>query len=263
MKNVRLNVLLGKTDYLASSFNAMIKDFGKFFQKSQGAFLGEKRTYSPKEGTVDEPGKRKNTMVQTTVVEKIAWFMDGSRDYIDSLFSVEKTNSSGNAKAELIVDGDSWGTFTSLELLRLKSVIENSDLKSMFENMPVRSDSANWTKSDNEMYVDRDVYESDLLEGVEKTTVKETYVLEDPNIGKLKDQSSYSPQLAQKHTVEELGDYTHQVFSGETSQRRKAIILKRRSSLLASIIESLKMCNEADSIKSELTSDLIFGYLFE
>lgn len=260
-KNIRLNVLLGKTDHLASTFAAMVKDYSKFFRNSQSAFLGEKRTYTPREGTVDEPSARKNTIVQTTVSEKLNWFTDNSKDYIDSLFSVEKTNASGAAKAELVVEGESWGEFTSLELLRLKGVIENNDFKSMLENIPVRSDSQIWEENTTDDYQDRQIFQTPQVSGVTKTTVKETYVLEDPNIAKLKDASSYTPQLAHKNTVVELGDYTHQLFTGEWTQRQKAAALKRRSSLLNAVVVALKECNEADAIKSELNSDKIFGYI--
>lgn len=259
MKKVKLNVLLAKTDSLAPQFKGALNDFSRFFAKSQGAFRGEKRTYDPKEGTIDQPTMRGNTLVQTTVDEKFDWFRENSKEYIDALFSQEKTNSSGIAKAELIVDGESWGEFTSLELLRLKSVVESSQLHTMLENIPVRSDAEEWAKSSNEMYSDRAIFESPLNKGVAKTTEKEDYILKDPNV----DSSSpnYTPVVAHKTTTLELGDYTQQKFSGEWSQRQKAQALKRRSVLMTAIIEALKTCNDVEAVPSEITSDKIFGYL--
>jgi hypothetical protein len=257
---MKLNILLGKTDYLASTFSKMLKDYIGFFKTKQGAFLGEKITFSPKEGTVDEPSKRKNSVVQTTVGEKFEWFKENSKSYVDALFSVEATNASGTAKAELLVDGKSWGTFTSLELLRLKGILENNDLKGVLENIPVRSDSLIWEKNTSEQYEGRDIFQTPIVEGTEKTTVKESYILEDPNLSRI-DPKNYSPQLGIKNTVMELGDYTHQKFSGELSQRKKAEILKRRSSLLVGVIEALKECNNCEVVKSELNSEKIFGYL--
>src|SRR5690606_28059261 len=134
---------------LAPLFKGMIQDYAKFFTKSQGAFLGEKRTYEAREGTIDDPSKRGNVLVQTTVDEKLKWFKENSKEYIDALFAQEATNASGNAKAQLIVDGTEWGEFTSLELLRLKSIVESSSLHSMLEAIPVRSDSEEWSLSEN------------------------------------------------------------------------------------------------------------------
>lgn len=257
---MKLNVLLGKTDHLSSIYNALLKSYITFFKGKQGAFLGEKRTYVPKEGTVDEPSKRKNILVQTTVIEKFNWLTENSKDYIDALFSVEATNASGKAKAELTVNGTKWGEFTSLELLRLKSLIENNDLKGMLENIPVRSDSNIWEENSAEQYKGRNIFQTPITSGIEKTTVKETFILEDPNIAKI-DAKSYSPQLAQKNTTQELGDYTHQYFSGEISQREKANILKRRSGLLTAVIEALKQCNDVEAVPSNLNSNKILNYL--
>lgn len=257
---MKLNVLLAKTDSLAPHYKGMIVDFAKFFGKSQGAFLGEKRTYQPKEGTIDDPSKRKNVLVQTTVGEKFNWFQDNAKEYIDALFSQEKTNASGVAKAELVVDGESWGELTSLELLRLKSIVEANNLHVMLDQIPVRSDAEEWERTTAEMYQDREIFETPLVEGVSKTTEKEDYILKDPNVNP--DSPNYTPVVAHKTTTVELGDYTHQRFSGEWSQRQKAEALKRRSKLLVAITEALKKCNEVEAVPSEITSDKIFGYLF-
>jgi hypothetical protein len=256
----KLNVLLAKTDSLAPQFKGMVNDFSKFFSKSQGAFLGEKRTYEPKEGTIDEPTKRGNILVQTTVDEKLEWFKANAKDYIDALFAQEATNASGNAKAELIVDGENWGTYTSLELLRLKSIVEANNLHGMLEAIPVRSDSEEWSESKNEMYADKNIFETPLITGVIKTTEKENYILKDPNVDH--NSPNYTPTVGVKTTTVELGDYTQQRFSGQWTQRKRAEALKRRATLLTAIIETLKKCNEADVVNSELTSDKIFGYLF-
>jgi len=257
---MKLNTLLAKTDALSSGFMALLSDYGRFFTKSQGAFLGEKRTYQPKEGTIDEPSKRGNILVQTTVPEKLNWFRETTKDYIDSLFAQEKTNASGVATAELVVDGKSWGEYTSLELLRLKSLVENNELHRMMSSIPVRSDSEEWSLSTNSAYQGRDIYEGPKEEGTNITTVKEDYILKDPNVS---DKSpNYNAKVAQKTTIVTLGDYTRQKFSGQWSQRQKAEAIRRKTALRVAIIAALKVCNEAEVIESELTSDKIFGYIF-
>lgn len=258
---MKLNILLAKTDALATGFKNAIQDYAKFFSRSQGAFLGEKKTYEPKEGTIDEPNRRGNTIVQTTVDEKIDYLISGSEDYINSLFSQERTNASGVAIAELKVDGKSWGEFTSLELLRLKSLLEGSGIKAMIANIPVRSDSENWDVTNEEQYEGRVIYESPLISGTNITTTKEDYILKDPNVSK--DSPSYVATVAQKTTTVPLGDYSIQKFSGQWSQRQRAAALKRTAVLYVAVIEALKKCNEAEAIESELTSELIFGYIFD
>lgn len=262
---MKLNVLLALTDALRVKFKNMVLDYTRFFSKSQGNFLGLKATYTPREGTIDDPSKRKTVKIVTTVNEKIDYFINESKQFIDALFSQEKTNSLGIANAELIVDGISWGTFSSLELLRLKSLIEAGDLgnlEGLLSEIPVRSDSEIWKKSVDEEYTGRDVWETPMITGVSKTTNKEEYILEDPNVatGKI---SGYSPKTAVRTTVQELGDYTMQQFSGEWSHRERALALKRRNDLLTATIKALKECNDCESVASQLTSEKIFGYIFK
>lgn len=262
---MKLNVLLAVTDTLRVKFKNMVADHTKFYSKSQGSFQGVKATYVPKEGMVDDPSKRKFTKVVTTVDEKIDYFTKEAKEFVDALFSQEKTNAVGSAKANLIVDGEDWGEFTSLELLRLKSLLESSDLgnlEGMISNIPVRSDAEIWAKSAAEDYQGRAIYEDPLVSGVSKTTVKEEYILEDPNIGSGKT-SSYTPKISQRTITQEVGDYTLQHFSGEWSHRERAEALKRRGTLLVAVTKALKECNECEVSQSALTADRIFGYIFK
>jgi hypothetical protein len=256
----KLNVLLAKTDHMAAIFRGMVTDYVKFFSKSQGAFRGEKKTYEPRDQIIDQPNLRSNVLIQTTVNEKLEWFVDHAAQYIDAAFSVERTNAM-TATATLEVAGKKWGEFTSLELLRLKSILENGDFHTLIKAIPVRSDAQVWDKSANPEYDGRAVWETPQLKGVAKTTEKESYILPDPNIDKIK--GNYTPQIGIKNTVLELGDYTHQLFSGEISQRERAMMLARRDTLLLIVIEALKKCNECESEKSELNAKRVFGFIFK
>lgn len=257
---MKLNVLLAKTDSLAGPFKRMVNDFSAFFHSKQGAFKGERKTYDPKDGTVDEPNRRGNLLIQTTVDEKLVWFNENSKEYIDALFSQEKTNSAGIAKAELIVEGKSWGEFTSLELLRLKSIVDDPKLATMLMNLPTRSDATVWNETKQEMYIGRHIFEGPELKGTNKTTETEDFILKDPNVDKTS--PNYTPVLSKKTTTVTLGEYSIQQFSGEWTQRQKALALKRRSKLVTAVIEALKTCNDVESVPSELNSDKIFGHLF-
>ena len=207
------------------------------------------------------PNERSNRLVVTTANEKLNWLQENSKEYIDALFSQEKTNATGLAKATLTVDGIAFGEFTSMELLRIKSLLESGNLEGyVMKNLPVRNDDESWTRSSNDMYAGRDIYESSQRMGVNKSIMKESYILPDPNLSKI-DGANYTPQIATKDTVIELGDYTFQKFSGEASHVERANILARRSKLLTAVIEALKMANDVDAVPSEMTSDKLFNYL--
>ena len=261
---MKLNVLLALTDQLRVKYKNMVADYSKFFSKNQGAFKGEKRTYEPKEGVIDDPSKRGIVRVSTTVQEKMEYFLEEGTEFIDALFSQERTNAMGQAFAVLKVDGREWGEFTSLELLRLKSILESADfgnIQNMLSNIPVRSDSEVWEKSSNPDYEGRDIFETEKVTGVAKTTFKEEFILEDPNLKNLKG-AEYHPVKSVNDKVMELGDYTKQNFSGEWSHQQRATALKRRDALLSAITVALKEANECESVKSELTAEKIFTYIF-
>jgi len=258
---IKLAILLAKTEHLVAPFKKAIKDYAQFFKNKQGEFTGEKKTYDANSGTVDYPSERGNTIVVTTVDEKLKWFEESNAEYINALFSQEATNAAGVAKAELKVEGKSLGMYSSLELLRMKSMIENGELEQMYANIPVRKDDEIWNPTTEEQYKDRKIFEGVKLEGDKKTTVKEPFILNDPNMSSLKDTSSYKAQVAQRDTVMILGKFTHQKFSGEWSHRERAELLRRRTKLLTAVIEALKVSNDVEAMESQMTATKLFDYL--
>lgn len=259
---LRLNTLLAKTDHLSSIFQKMISEYHVFFNKLDTNFRGERKTYDAASGTIDLPSERGNKSVATTVREKLDWFEENSSEYINALFAQEATNASGVAKAVLVVDSKVWGEFTSLELLRLKSLIENGNIEQMYSAIPTRSDAEEWKPTTQDMYKDREIFEGTKLEGEKKSIAKEQYIIPDPNIEKVKS-GSYTPTVGSKDTIIKLGDYTFQKFSGEWSARQKAELLRRRSTLLSAVIEALKIANEAEVVSSKLNAEKIFSYLHQ
>lgn len=260
---VKQNVLLAKLEQGAGIFRAMLRDYALFFKKNASDFRGVKNTYTPKPDTVDLPNERAYTPVVTTVDEKVKYLETSSKEYINDMFTCEATNASGAARADLIVDGKVIANLSSLELLKLKSFLENPQLMEMYNAIPVRSNAEIWDATKAEEYTGRAIFESPILEGLKKSITKEQYILEDPNLSKMKDASSYKPQIAVKDTVMELGDYTMQKFTGEWSTRQRAEVLSRRNKLVTAVVTALKVANEAEVVTSEMTADKLFGYLHE
>ena len=261
----KLNVLLAVTDTLRAKYKNMVADHSQFYKNHQSAFLGVKNTYKEKDGCADDPSKRKYVKVVTTVKEKIDYFINESKDFVDALLSQEKTNAIGAAKAHLIVDGEDWGEFTSLELLRLKSLIESGDLgnlENMLSVIPVRSDAEIWSKTTAEEYEGREIWETPMTSGESRTSDKEEYILEDPNLATKALPAGYQPKTSVRTKIRVVGDYTTQDFSGAWSHRERAGTLKRRNDLILAVTTALKECNECTAVPSELTAEKIFGYIF-
>lgn len=258
---MKTNVLLALLEQGNSVFKALISDYIGFFKRDQGSFRGVRKTYAARPDTMDEPSMRGAVSVVTTVEEKLQWFKDNASDYLNQKLSMEATNASGNARADLIIDGTTIANLSSQELLSLKNLLENKEVMQMYSNIPVRSDAEIWSKTTSEEYVGRDVYEQPLMNGIKKSITKEQYILEDPNLSKMKNTDSYKPVIAVRETPLELGDWTSQLFSGEWTHTKRANLLKRKNILYLAVIEALKKANEVEAVPSTIRAESIFNYL--
>lgn len=257
----KMNKLLALVDHGASVFKTMTQEYKVFFDKGQSAFKGVRKTYVPREGTADDSSMRQFSKVTTTVDEKLEWYENKAVDYINNTLAIDSTNSQGANKVALIIDGSIIAKMTVLELMKLKSLITKSGMTEMYTELPVRSDAEIWSISADELYVGREIYETELSKGIKRTDSKTEFILEDPNLKNMTDTSRYSPQKSVKSSIIEVGDYTVQHFSGETTQRYKASVLARRSKLLEAIEGAIKEANDCPVVESEMTSQKLFNYL--
>lgn len=258
---MKLNTVLALTQTGKAALQQAITNYTKFFSKDQSAFKGFKNTYTPKDGTIDEPTKRGYQQIVTTVDEKVDYFRESNTPFITMVMDQEATNANGVARADLVVEGKLWGEFSSGELLRLKGLVENAEFKAMINHIPVRSDSEIWKKSESDEYQGREVFEKAMIQSVHKSSKKVSYILQDPNIGKI-DGAKYVPQIASQDETLDLGDVTSQEFSGAWSHRQRAETLRRLEILKTAIIHALSEANDVEVIPSKLTGDKFFDFVF-
>ena len=261
--NLKMNTLLAKVEHSASVFNAQIGHLANYFKTKQGAFRGEKKTYIPREGYPEEPSKMGTTKVMSTVKEQLDYFKDITKKYMTELFSVEATNSAGARKVELVVGNHSFGEMTALDLMRLKSLLTSKELQAVYDNIPVYSDTEAWSRSDDQDYVNREILETPLIQGVSRTTETEEVILRDPNIDPQNIPANYRAAVVSKRKTVEIGDYTLQRFSGEWSQRQKAELLARKSELLKAVIAALKEVNDGEVEQPNVDVDAILNFIHE
>ena len=254
----RLNSALGLKETLLNGYKAVWGSVQKTFKNQQNLFKGVTSTYEPLDGYADDPSKRGVVMVETTVDEQLLYAFNQSADYLATTFSIEKTNASGSARAELIIDGNSWGEYTSLELLRLKSIINSASMKNAFDVIPTRKLQMNWNHVENhDLYGEREIYSSDMLEGYAKTTIKQPYILEDPH-----PDLNRAPVMAERNTQVNIGKYTTQQFSGEMSLHSKAALKSRLTNLNKAVLDALERANSIEIQQSDL-GDKLLSYLSE
>ena len=259
-----MNTLLAMAEHSASAFKKEMSDYANIFKNKQNFFKGIKSTFVPRDGFPEDPSKQGTTMVQSTVDEQFDWFIEKiAKKYLTQQFEIEATNSKGAEKVDLSVNGHSFGKLTALELMRLKSMLTDGTLDEMLKNIPVRSDSEVWTKSNCPEYAQREVYETQMLKGVTRTTEKHEEILKDPNIDPEHIPSAYRAQVSVKNITVETGDYTSQKFSGEWTQTQKAELLARKSELLGAVIAALKDLNALESEETNLDVEGMLSYIFK
>lgn len=257
----KMNTLLAKVEHGSSRFAKMIGDYLAFFKGKQGAFAGIKKTHVPREGYTEDKSCIANTKVITTVGEKLEWFEQQSVPFLKELFAVEATNSKGANTVELVVDGISFGNLTALDLMRLKTLLTKKEWVEMYENIPVRSDAEVWEPCTDSEYEGREIFQTPMLKGVTRTTESEEVILKDPNINPDKLPANYNARTTIKKKVVETGDYTLQNFTGGWTQRQKAELLRRRSQLLAAVVEALKEVNDTVSEKPNLNVETLVNFI--
>lgn len=218
-------------------------------------FLGYRKTYQAIEGFADDPGKRGFQNVQSTVGEQLEWFKTHTKDYFDTVFTIEHTNSLGNAHADLVVQGIKWGDYSTLELLRLKSILDGK-IKNMIGDIPIRSEAHTWTPSEDDVFKNREVVETPIDNGFTRTTLKETYILTDPHPDK-----NRQPVVASKDTIVNTGKYSSQDFSGAFTLRQRAELLVKYDLLYKAVVEALSVANNVDTVDSDLGGKVL-NYLF-
>lgn len=254
---MKLSTLLGLRDKLEKNFANMLDDMFSKFKNKQGLFLGKRETYVPIEGFADEPTKRSFVNVSSTVSEQLQWFKEHTRDYLENVFSIEKTNSTG-VFAALIVEGERWGEYSTLELLRLKSILDGK-IRAMIDEIPIRQESIIWTKTDDPTFGGRDIFQSPIDEGFSKTTLKRKEIVNDPHI---KDSPNRPPVVQDVDSQVNIGKYTKQEFSGAITNLERAQLKVRYNTLYNAVIEALENANAAESVKSNL-GDRFLNYLIK
>lgn len=250
----KLNVLLAKTDQLSAVIKKNLTDAIAQFNNKQPHFKGERVIYAHRATEFAEPKNNIDKPVASTVKEWLNYSFDHATEFLAAKLDQEATNCSGTAKAELVIDGVSYGELTTGELMALKGFFEQQSLRAMFEAMPTISLTERWTPSTDASYSQRGILESPVQVWTDKSTDTSSEVKWDPS-GK---QPGVIVQV--KNTIEKA-DVTRQTFTGEISHIERAAILARLTKIIVAIKGALEVANTTEVVPSNFNSKKIFDYL--
>jgi len=133
----------------------------------------------------------------------------------------------------------------------------------MIQSIPVRTETDIWEPSTAEEYTHRAIVQKPMVTQIVKTTVKEHYILNEPNIEKLKPGTDYKPLIASKDTTMELGTQTRQEFSGQWTHIQRATALEDLIRLRDAVTTALEKANDVEALESPVTAEKLFGYIFK
>ena len=145
-------------------FSQVLKETANTFVKKVSKFIGISKTFQPRQEDLftEEELKFKDASFNplnfeseykepdTSIKERLTFLKDELSDFIDNSISIEKTNASGKTKTTLIVNGVSFGEFSSLELLSMRSALKT--LKPVYEAIPTNERNDLIWDSTNKMY---------------------------------------------------------------------------------------------------------------
>lgn len=253
---MKQSVLLGLRERVEKTLRNMLTDMiGKF--KDDGKFLGGRNTFEALEGEPDMPEKRGFKAVPSTVGEQLTWFKKYSAEYMNTVFSIEKTNAQGST-ADLVVGSVSFGKYTANELLRLKSILDSS-MRAMIEGLPIRTETTIWEKHNQAEFGEREIWQTPIDEGYTKTTLKRVEIVNDPHI---KDSPGRPPVTQVIDTPKNTGKYTQQKYSGQITNLERAKKEVKYDALYKGVIMALEEVNSTEAVESDLGGKVL-DYLFD
>jgi hypothetical protein len=257
----KLNELLAKKKHQESIASAMTKDYIATFKRlGSSIFQGFRKTYLPVDDNPVDYNEIALQRVENTVHSKLDYYETNASPHFDYLMAVEATNAQA-ARADLIYDGVVVANLSTIELLALKSYLDRKEFADMYEHLPVRNETIEWKKSEDEEVKGEGIWSTNPIKGIDKTSEVTKYILEDPNIQFLVDKSKYVPIQAEKRVEKIKGHKESRLFSGEISHKERAVFLSNLSKLKEAIIEALERGNDVPVVESTFNSEKLFDIL--
>jgi hypothetical protein len=216
----KLHELLAVEQDRKHKANQAIGEAKSYFTKKDTYFDGMVKHYvSLEENSEQIPDETKE--IVSTVKKRLQEVMETIITGIDANLSKEETNSAGIAKAELIVDGTNFGTFSATSLLALESQL--TKLKELYESLPTLDPTRKW--------------EFDKQNGVYKTEseVKFRAVKRPKVIVKYEATKEHPAQTELLYLDFQVGKYETIYTSGKVTNTQKNTLLERIDSLAEAV----------------------------
>ena len=214
------------------------------FTKNDSRFDGLTRVLIPLEGE-GERMTTDNKIINYTVIENVAYVAEVVCKYLNTTLSKEETNSSGAAKAELIIDGQSYGQVGATSLLALENYL--AKVRRFYETIPTLDPTKDW-QDDPDKERGHKKTERELKYKTEKRT--KHIVVHPPT-------EHFAAEIRESTVDVQVGKYETIYTSTKISTRDKAELLTRIDKVIEAIKVARAKANEAEAIQTDLATKLL------
>lgn len=237
----KLHELLAVEQDRKAKANQAVSEAVQTFSKKDVLFDGvQKRYIAMEEDTEIIPDENKEMV--STVKEKLNSTLEAFAAGIDAHISKEETNGANLAKAELVVDGVSFGTFSATSLLALEGHL--TKLKELYQTIPVLDQAKKWIFD-----AQRNAYRTE--EEVKFRSIKRPKV-----IVKYEATKEHPAQTELLYLDFQVGKYETTYFSGKITAAQKATLLRRIDSLGEAVKIARSKANNVDVQNVKLANRL-------
>lgn len=213
------------------------------FSKNDSRFDGLTRVLIPLEGE-GERMTTDNKIINYTVIENVAYVSEIVCKYLNTTLTKEETNSSGAARAELIIKGESYGEVSATSLLALENYI--AKVRRFYEAIPTLDPTKDWKEDETKSRG----YKRTDSEHKYKTEKRTKHIVVHPPT------EHFPAEIRESTTDVQVGKYETVYTSTKISTRDKAELLKRIDVVLEAVKTTRAKANEAEASQSELATKL-------
>lgn len=183
-----------------------------------------------------------NKEVVTTVKSELEQAMEDIIAGIDAQISKEQTNAANIARAELIVDGESFGEFSATSLLALES--QMAKVREMYLTIPTLDPARKWGFDEQ-----KDLYQTDPE--VKFRSIKRPKV-----IVKYEATKEHPAQTELMNLDEQVGKYETVYYSGKLTPTQRRTLIDRLNKLVEAIKIARTKANDVEVVETKVARRL-------
>ncbi len=243
----KLHEILAVEQDRKNKANKKIGESVKLFTKNPATFDGMIKKYIPMEEFAEQIPEESKEMV-STVANILKETLETVITSVDATLSKEETNSSGLAKAELMVENRNFGIFSATTLLALETHLQKT--YDLYKAIPILDTSTKWFFDEqNSLYRTK--------EEVKFRTIKRPKV-----IVKYEATDKHPAQTEILNIDYQVGKYETTYFSGKITPVQKTQLISKLEKMIEAVKIARTKANNVE-VKNIKLAKNIFDFIHQ